>query len=392
MKCLPHAKVKTAKGNILHDSHAEVLAIRGFNRWLVDECAELARKGFWEEGQWVRWRRADAQREDHLNEGTGQDKGRGDGAGRVDDPPFELHPDVRLHMYCSDAPCGDASMELVMREQADATPWTRPSPTLPTVLDSAESDIPSAADEQPSLLGRGFFDQLGVVRRKPARPDAPPTLSKSCSDKLALKQCTGLLSALTSQLVAASGTWLSSLVLPEDRVVDSAVKRAFGGSGRLAPLAGEERQARWREEGYEFRPFEVLRTSRLFEHARDSTFEGDGGGLPVPSNLSTLVTPHKQEILINGVMQGRKQDDRKGASCVSRRRMWEAVRDVHGTLGLEQQVQGLTYGDMKADGGLSEAARRVVVARESVKRDAKALALQGWTQNDGDAEWTLDGS
>ena len=45
MKCLPHSKIPHANGNVLHDSHAEVLAIRAFNRFLVDECEELARKG-----------------------------------------------------------------------------------------------------------------------------------------------------------------------------------------------------------------------------------------------------------------------------------------------------------------------------------------------------------
>lgn len=32
VKCLPHDKVRQAKGVALHDSHAEILAIRGFNR------------------------------------------------------------------------------------------------------------------------------------------------------------------------------------------------------------------------------------------------------------------------------------------------------------------------------------------------------------------------
>jgi tRNA-specific adenosine deaminase 1 len=32
VKCLSHDKVKKANGLALHDSHAEILAIRGFNR------------------------------------------------------------------------------------------------------------------------------------------------------------------------------------------------------------------------------------------------------------------------------------------------------------------------------------------------------------------------
>ena len=45
MRCLPHSKLTLAKGNVLHDWHAEVLVIRAFNRWLVDACADLAREG-----------------------------------------------------------------------------------------------------------------------------------------------------------------------------------------------------------------------------------------------------------------------------------------------------------------------------------------------------------
>ena len=44
-------------------------------------------------------------------------------------------------------------MELVMEAQDDATPW----PVLP----------PSENGKQQTLLGRGSFSQLGVVRRKP---------------------------------------------------------------------------------------------------------------------------------------------------------------------------------------------------------------------------------
>ncbi len=55
-------------------------------------------------------------------------------------------------MYCSEAPCGDASMELVMEAQEDATPWAVSVP---------DEGIASG------LLGRGSFSQLGIVRRKP---------------------------------------------------------------------------------------------------------------------------------------------------------------------------------------------------------------------------------
>ena len=67
--------------------------------------------------------------------------------------PYTIRPEIRIHMYCSEAPCGDASMELVMDRQDDATPWP----------------VRCGGDANPNcgMLGRGHFSELGVVRRKP---------------------------------------------------------------------------------------------------------------------------------------------------------------------------------------------------------------------------------
>src|SRR4051812_32307037 len=176
MKCLPSNRLSQAHGNILHDWHAEIVAIRAFNRFLLDEClAQLVQPHIL--SQWI-------VRHD-VNQAT-----------QTDLQPFRIKDDVRIHMYCSEAPCGDASMELVMDAQEDATPWTSPPPTGTRLENSGES----SAGDPTALRGRSHFSLLGAVRLKPSRPDAPPTISKSCTDKLALKQCTSLLSSLTSLL------------------------------------------------------------------------------------------------------------------------------------------------------------------------------------------------
>jgi len=139
MKCLPTSKLPLAKGNVLHDWHAEILAIRAFNRFLIDECADLSATGL-RSSAYLRWR-DDSER------------------GPADFQPFALKEDVGIHMYCSEAPCGDASMELVMGEQEDATPWELPP---------ANAEDRDSACEQP-LRGRGYFSELGIVRLKPCR-------------------------------------------------------------------------------------------------------------------------------------------------------------------------------------------------------------------------------
>jgi hypothetical protein len=63
----------------------------------------------------------------------------------------------------------------------------------------------SWAAMQSSMLASPQGAHVQYVRRKPARMDAESTRSKSCSDKLALRQVSSLLSCNTSRLVASSG-------------------------------------------------------------------------------------------------------------------------------------------------------------------------------------------
>ena len=124
MKCLPKSQVASAKGIVLHDQHAEILAIRAFNRFLIDECM-VAVKGS----------------SKYVSVAA---------TGHARREPFALVDGVKIYLYCSEAPCGDASMELVMQAQDDSTPW--------------EDQTQQSSG---SLLGRGHFSQLGIVRRKP---------------------------------------------------------------------------------------------------------------------------------------------------------------------------------------------------------------------------------
>lgn len=375
MKCLPQSKVPLSKGNVLHDSHAEILAIRAFNRFLVDECAELAKQGFGSRSQWVRWReRYHITKENEAQEDSNTN------AAAEGQQPFEFHDDVDIHMYCSECPCGDASMENVMAAQSDATPWSL------------------SQSATPDLLGRGHFDQLGVVRRKPARADAPVTLSKSCSDKLALKQVTGLLSSVVSKLVWPDNVYLASIVLPEAQVVPSAIERAWSSTGRMKPLAGVDPEItqRWLYAGYSFRPFSVRMTSEAFEYSRpEATLESDDDAA-VPSNISTIYTPNTSEVLINGVLQGRRQFDPKGASCISRRKIWSSVleaaqnaRDATQQIGEDKagaQAQHLV--DELTTGSHADV-KNTSRVRQEVKQHVQSAALKGWTKNDGDDDWQL---
>lgn len=271
-----------------------------------------------------------------------------------------------------------------MAAQDDASPWEIVShPTL---------DVHGTAPITPFLPGRGYFSRLGTVRRKPGRADAPPTLSKSCSDKLAFRQCTTLLSGLTSLLVApCPGLYLRSVILPAAQYSASGCQRCFSADtavGRLAPLIDHT----WTG-GYAFTPFTVRTTHIEFSYSKRSP--NLSSSPTTSSNMAVAWTVNGlNECLVNGVLRGRKAFDPAGASGVSRCQMWTLAQQVteglvRNNLGesvlcesLEQVFKASNYGDVKRASLLS--------AREFVKVDVKRLALQGWTRNENDRDWALN--
>lgn len=83
MKCLPAEAIPGSNGIVLHDWHAETIAIRAFNRHLVEECHQMAVNSR-KESEIIEWRKP------HL----------------IGKTPFSIRDDVRIYMYCSEVPCG----------------------------------------------------------------------------------------------------------------------------------------------------------------------------------------------------------------------------------------------------------------------------------------------
>ncbi|CAD6590746.1 MAG: hypothetical protein ASARMPREDX12_004715 [Alectoria sarmentosa] len=333
MKCLPASKPSLlASGSVLHDWHAEILAIRAFNHFLLQECHKSISCANYTSPILRR-------RQTHeVSELQGLQQ-------------FGVREGLRIMMYCSEAPCGDASMELVMEAQENPTPWP--------VTASNEGYAAS-------LLGRGSFSQLGIVRRKPARADSPVTFSKSCSDKLALKQCTSLLSSPVSLLVSPENAYIDTLILPHYQYRQQACERAFGLTGRMKSVANLTWPA-----GYEYRPFRVETTSVDFQYSRRGTT--DNTDSCKGSNISAVWTPRHQETLINGVLQGRRQTDQMGASALSRIRIWNLLMDTIGLIDVPALKNALgipSYLDTKRSQYLEH--------RRHVKEDVKSEALKGW--------------
>lgn len=85
MKCLPASKISQSNGVGIHDWHAEVLAMRTFNRFLLDECENILEK---DDDSSIIQRKMSTS---NLNDTPLQ--------------LFEIKDGVKLHMYCSEAPC-----------------------------------------------------------------------------------------------------------------------------------------------------------------------------------------------------------------------------------------------------------------------------------------------
>lgn len=427
---------------VLHDCHAEILAIRAFNYWLLTECHSLLAE-----------KQADipnAQSSIFLHRRKTEKEPSAGG------PPFEIQSDVNLYMYCTCAPCGDGSMELCMASQEDATPWK---------MDDEPKQNPDTQEGSPlvdgPLHGRAHFSLLGVVRRKPARTDAESTWSKSCSDKLALKQVSSLLSWQTTHLVAPTeNAYIRALILPEDEISRVACERSFGENGRMKDLKGRSWIGKT-DHGieYRFRPFEVMsvpaeEVNDLWTYAKPKSITPApssseksiaNGEAPVtakkskPGNVSAVWTAAPSvshtcsllsdagskkmpslrksktglyETIIGGVKQGHKASSpsTKGASALSRAKLWSLVQN---TIQLEGCIQDghlvekestntapdkptetehiqaqppPTYQEQKGNPCGSSSSSQV---RRKAIQDARE-SLNGWAPNVGDESWSLD--
>lgn len=196
-KCLPESRL-TTQGEAIHDSHAEVLARRGAIRWLLEEILrERGNSG----SQWVE---------------------------RHKDGSYRLQKTVELRMYISTVPCGDASTRFLAAFQ---------DPDIASLKDAPSSSPAVLPEGSGTARGRDNYHLFNVLRTKPGRADSPPTLSLSCSDKIASWAWLGFQGSLLAKLFN-KGIYVQKLIIGEvlstgdtSLVKDVAedCKRALGG-------------------------------------------------------------------------------------------------------------------------------------------------------------------
>ncbi|KAB2052323.1 hypothetical protein E1A91_A12G114700v1 [Gossypium mustelinum] len=177
-KCIGRSKL-THSGNIVNDSHAEIIARRALLRFFYAEIQCLNDNNGFQNSIF----------ESEL-----------DGSGGI---KYKIRAGWKLHLYISQLPCGDASLCLV----------------------------PSSIE--------GCSELIGLVQRKPGRGDT--TLSVSCSDKIARWNVVGVQGALLSYFLRPvylhSVTVGRSPYVSEDVCLVKQLKRSL--FERVTPLSNE---------------------------------------------------------------------------------------------------------------------------------------------------------
>jgi len=162
--------------------------------------------------------------------------------------------------------------------------------------------------------GRDGYSNLGALRTKPGRADSPPTLSMSCSDKLALWSLLGIQGALLSEVMEP--VYIDQVVIggvPEElrEAARKDCERAFRGRLNRAdlhtPFAHHAPEVHFTTLPFSFSKEAVALQSGIVPlSASDSVSWVEGAGL---------------QVLVGGVRRGASVKGKKGLQASGRSRI-----------------------------------------------------------------------
>lgn len=281
----------------------------------------------------------------------------------------------KICLFISSAPCGDACLDILGETPAKAEPWIRPK----------ENDIPK------HLHGHEYIWERGRVRFKPGnseyrklltifsgRRDSPPTFSKSCSDKLALKSATSLLNSLLANIIDPATCYLDCLILPKPAFHGAGLRRAF--QQRLQTI----HDCIW-PGGFHVKMFQTLTTNLPMSPTLTLPTTLDNKNLATASTSIIFVDRRPLEVILGGIKMGSPfPPSVRGASYLCRATMGQdflnlIAREAAIRPPLKELFPKCTYGALK---------EKMAVRAQPVKCAARE-ALGHWERNEGDDDIIL---
>ncbi|EGZ05838.1 hypothetical protein PHYSODRAFT_532829, partial [Phytophthora sojae] len=212
-KCLGRRDLN-ADGLVVNDCHAEVLARRALLRYLYAEALYWQENGLESSEQSIFERHSTSHR-------------------------LALKPQHSLHLFISEAPCGDAAIYELREEVVDELVQQREARGEANDGERSELRLTGAkahgnkrprgdvsAKDRDTPPDKRFAQAVGITRVKSGRSDLPvdkQTLSMSCSDKLTKWNALGLQGSLLLQFFEP--VFLSSIVVSEDKQAMSVAKQ-----------------------------------------------------------------------------------------------------------------------------------------------------------------------
>ncbi|KAF5388170.1 hypothetical protein D9615_000079 [Tricholomella constricta] len=302
-KCLPTSRYPF-KGEVLHDSHAEVLARRGAIRWFLEEIHRCESPGTYQ-SSWIF---------------------------RGPEGKYDLKEGVQVSLYISAVPCGDASMRFLASVQDEEM----------AALKDSTLYAPLGPDE--ASRGRDNYARLGVLRTKPGRADSPQTLCMSCSDKIASWSALGFQGALASQFLCP--LYLSAVVIGEvppemQGMVKEDCERA------LWKRIGHMNDC---HPGYSLHSPTIQFTTLPFIHSRTVIASATPSNGSCNEALSWIADSKSHEVLINGLKRGVAPKHRfrtKSRPRLSKAAMLQLYSETLEIFGLASLEPTTTYHQVK---------------------------------------------
>ncbi|CAO1615393.1 unnamed protein product [Sympodiomycopsis kandeliae] len=162
-KTIPYVDAQDAHGDVIHDSHAEVLARRAARKWLAERILVESSNTQSDVIEGIPCVIESAEAVTYAGHRSATRK---------------LKDNVKIWWYISTLPCGECSMPHLMRQRAEQDG-----------VDAEQIKVSGQVNtaQETSVVTRGRNVHLSSpprLRTVPGRADAPPSLSHSCTDKL----------------------------------------------------------------------------------------------------------------------------------------------------------------------------------------------------------------